>query len=266
MARLDLRAQAAAVGLELPPEPVLTPADRAAAIETWRGRMINEHISARIFAGLIPQMMAAEVDPSAQAEVAKMIGEELRHGVQCAAVVHALGGQACADLPELLPVPEHTEVSPLEGFIRNLLSIACLSETVAVALIGRERLGTKASGGPAGPECIEAILKQILADEVGHARFGWRLLDALGPRMDDAMRERLGDYLITAFAHLRDHELHHLPETAPPSPEAEALGVCHGLEARRLFYDTVASVIIPVLERRGLPGAAAWEAAQSLTA
>ncbi len=256
MARLDLTRQAAAAGFSLPALE-LTDEDREAAIGTWRGRMVNEHISARVFAGLIPQMMAAEIDASAQAEVARMIGEELRHGVQCAAVVHALGGQAAADLPPLPPVAQHPEVGPLEGFTRNLLSICCLSETVAVALIGRERLET-------GPESLEAVLKAILADEVGHARFGWRMLDSLAPNFDRATRERLGDYLITAFAHFRDHELLHLPEVASPSARAEAIGVCDGREARRLFADTVDRIIVPGLERRGLPGGEAWRAAQRL--
>lgn len=259
MPRLDLTRQAAAMGFALPDDLGLTEVDRQAAIGTWRGRMVNEHISARVFAGLIPQMMAAEVDASAQAEVARMVSEELRHGVQCAAVVHALGGEAAADLPPLPPVPVHDDVGPLEGFVRNILSICCLSETVAVALIGRERLET-------GPADLEAVLKAILADEVGHARFGWRMLDALVPRMDAATRERLGDYLITAFVHFRDHELDHLPEVASPSSRAEAIGVCDGREARRLFADTVERVIVPGLEKRGLPGAAAWRAAQSIAA
>lgn len=257
MPRLDLRRPAAAIGLRLPDELVLSEQDRMAAIGTWRGRMVNEHISARVFAGLIPQMMAAEIDAEAQAEVAQMIGEELRHGVQCAAVVAALGGDASAELPDLPPVPLHPEVAPLEGFVRNLLSIACLSETVAVALIGKERLEV-------GPAAFEELLGQILADEVGHARFGWRLLDALEPRLDAACRERLGDYLITAFVHFRDHELAHLPPVASPSRVAEALGVCDGRDARRLFKETVETVIVPGLERRGLPAAAAWRAAQSI--
>ncbi len=251
MPRLDLTRQAAATGFALPADLGLTDADREAAIATWHGRMVNEHISARVFAGLVPQMMAAEVDASATAEVARMIGEELRHGVQCASVVHALGGTAIAELPPLPPVPLHPEVPPLEGFVRNILSVSCLSETVAVALIGRERL--------------EHGLV-ILADEVGHARFGWRMLDDQVPKLDAAARERLGDYLITAFVHFRDHELLHLPEVAPPSARAEAIGVCDGRSARRLFTDTVERIIVPGLEKRGLPGGAAWRAAQAIPA
>ena len=257
MPTLDLRRQAAEVGLELPPGWELDAVERAAAIGTWRGRMVNEHISARVFAGLIPQMMAADIDASHQAEVAAMISEELRHAVLCAAVVHAVGGEPMASLPALPPVPTHDEVGPLEAFVRNLLSICCLSETVAVALIGAERMDT-------GPARIDQLLKQILADEVGHARFGWRLLDELAPRIDDAMRARLSDYLITALQHLTEHELAHLPPVAPPSKRASAVGVCDGNDARRLFFDCVERVIVPGLEKRGLRGQDAWAAARAL--
>ena len=59
---------------------------------------------------------------------------ERRHGVLCGAVVEALGGEARAEVPERAPFPDHGDVSPREGALRNVLSVACLSETVAVSL------------------------------------------------------------------------------------------------------------------------------------
>ncbi len=253
--RLDLRAEAAAISLALDPA-VLDDRERAAAIGTWRGRMVNEHISARVFAALIPQMMAAEVPAARIAAVATMISEELRHGVQCAAVIHALGGEAVAPLPPLPSVPLHADAGPLEALLRNVLSIACLSETIAVALIGAER-------ETAGPPAMQDTLTTILADEVGHARFGWSLLAELAPRMTPELRRRLGDYLVAAFRHLVDHELAHLPPYPAPSARAEAYGVCDGNEARALFFATIDTVIVPGLEAHGLPAARAWQTAQA---
>ena len=254
---LDLTRAAAEAAVSLPEEYALNESEKLAAIGTWRGRMINEHISARVFAGLIPQMMAADIGADHIKSVAEFIHEELSHAEKCAAVVHAVGGKPVAVLPELPPVPTHDECEPLEAFVRNLLSICCMSETVAVALIGAERLET-------GPDNIEQLLKTILADEVGHARFGWRLLDELSPRIDDAMRSRLSDYLVTAFQHLEEHELDHLPPVASPSKTAAAVGVCDGNDARRLFFECVETVIVPGLEKRGFQGARAWSAAKAL--
>ncbi len=259
MARLDLRALAAKEGFRLEDTPELRATDRASAIATWKGRMVNEHISARVFAGLLPQLMAADVSAERQAEVAAMITEELRHAVLCASVVEALGGEAVAELPALPPVPAHEDATPLEAVLRNVLSICCLSETVAVALIDAERRAT-------GPAALQSLLTTIVADEVGHSRFGWTLLDELAHRIDPGLRERLDDYLVVALEHLHTHELSHLPPRAAPSEAAEAIGVCDGLEARGLFFDTVETAILPGLELRGFRARECWAAATAAAA
>jgi len=74
-------------------------------------------------------------------------------------------------------VPAHEDAgSPLEAAVRNLLSICCLSETVAVSLIGAERLEM-----PSGE--LRDLLTGIYSDEVGHSRFGWRQLGTLPPSL-----------------------------------------------------------------------------------
>lgn len=256
MTLLDLRGPAKEMGLEVGSTDDLSEADRAQAIGTWIGRMVNEHISARVFSALVPQMMRAGLDPRWTEAVATMASDELRHGRQCAAVVEALGGEAVAELPPITDVPTHDDCSPLEAVLRNLISISCLSETVAVSLIRAEKEESTTPG-------IQEILDTILADEVQHARFGWRVLDELSPSLDPEMKARLGDYLIGAFHHLRTHELAHLPLGPSPSEEAERVGVCDGLDARRLFFDTVEEAIVPGLESHGIPARAAWQASLS---
>ena len=249
---LDLRSQASEV-LPYGHDVVLSDEDRRRAIATWKGRMVNEHASARVFAALIPQLMKAGLDPAWQERVAVMIQDELRHARLCATMVHALGGEAVAELPPLPDVPEHLDVSPLEGVLRNILSISCLSETVAVALIRAEHESVT-------PDSMQQTLGAILSDEVQHARFGWECFRTLAPQMDDAMKSRLNDYLCVAFKHLREHELHYLPLGDTPSEDAESVGVCDGVEARELFFETVTEVIIPGLEAHGLGARKAWMA------
>ncbi|NUN15773.1 MAG: ferritin-like domain-containing protein [Myxococcales bacterium] len=252
MVTLNLRRQAAEQQLILTGVDSLNKFDRGTAIETWRGRMVNEHISARVFASLIPQMMKAGLDASHLSQVAVMITDELRHGRQCAAVVSALGGDPCAEIPELADVPNHEDASPLEGLLRNVLSISCLSETVAVALIRAEQQAV------APPE-MHTTLSMILADEVQHARFGWGLLREVSSSLDKDVKNRLSDYLVVAFAHLREHELKHLPIDHIPSSAASEVGVCDGRDARTLFFDTVHQVIIPGLEKHGFAAKSAWQ-------
>ncbi len=240
---LDLQAAGRARGLRLDAHPVL----REAAIETWRRRMRNEHGAAPVFDGLGRQLASAGADARLVDRVASMAAEERRHGELCGAIVEGLGGQAVVDaLPEV-PLPEHADVCRLEAVTRNVLSVCCLSETVAVALITAER--ERVSSGP-----VRDVLSIILADEIGHARLGWTWLAACGDTLDLA---RLGPYLGVAFAHLERHELAHLP-LAPVPTDGARYGLCDGEEARALFYRVIGEVVLPRLEAHGIPATEAW--------
>ena len=247
MPTLDLRAEAR----RHMPKVADLPELRESAIGTWRGRMINEHSSARVFEGLAEQFAAAGVHELVD-EVRGFASEERRHGVLCGAVVEALGGEALAEIPEGAPYPAHDDAqTPLEAALRNMLSICCLSETVAVSLIGAERIEM-----PEGE--LRELLTRIYADEVGHSRFGWRTLERLAPSLDAATKARLGEYLEAAFDHLVEHELEHLPVASVPPPAGVVYGLCSGKDARQLFFDTVEQVIVPGLELHGIPAKDAW--------
>jgi hypothetical protein len=223
---------------------------REAAIATWRARMVNEHESSRVFEGLARRLEKA--GRPEHVELLSFAGEERRHGALCGAVVEALGGEARAEVPLPPPYPGHPDAtSSLEAVLRDVVSVCCMSETVAVALIGAERLRM-----PAGE--LRDLLSTIYADEVGHARFGWRFLETVGPELDPVTRDALSRYAAVALAHLEDHELAHLPVEADPPEEGRVYGLCNGRDARGLFYDTVESVIVPGLERHGIAARRAW--------
>jgi hypothetical protein len=112
-----------------------------------------------------------------------------------------------------------------------------MSETIAVSLISAERLEM-----PDGE--LRDLLESILADEIGHARFGWKIVSEEVAKLDAAARRRLDAYLVVALAHLEAHELAHINASACPPAEGVALGLCNGSDARGLFYDTVTSVIV----------------------
>jgi hypothetical protein len=248
---LDLTAEARVRAVDLPDLPSLTPNERQMAVRTWRGRMVNEHISARVFAGLLPQLMAAGVSPSLLAQLPSYMADELRHAEQCAAVVMALGGEPVAPLPAMPPVPAHEDASPQEAMLRNVLSVCCLSETVAVSIIRAEQAELEGTA-------LGDVLNSILADEVRHARFGWELLGAVLPTVEASMKQRLSAYLEVALAHQIAHEIPKLPVTLGLREEVALAGVCDGAEAQALFYDTIALVIVPQLEALGLDARDAW--------
>jgi hypothetical protein len=213
--------------------------------------MVNEHGSARVFDALAVQLEKVGIEERDLERIKSFADEERRHGVLCGAVVEALGGQARAPALPIVPFPEHEDVDILEAAIRNLLSVSCLSETIAVSLIGAER-----EEMPEGE--LKELLTIIYAEECGHANFGWRLLPKLIEKGDSKLLERLDEYLIVAFEHLETHELAHLPLEANPPLEGRALGLCKGTDARELFYATISRIIIPALEQHGFSATMAW--------
>lgn len=235
MNTIDLREPARALAPAVHPAPHL----REAAIATWHARMINEYASSRVFVALAAQLQGLELDAEAN-EAQGFAREERRHGVLCGAVVESLGGEATGTLFDSPEFPLHRDVSPRAALLRNVISISCMSETVAVALIGAERLEM-----PEGE--LRELLTGIWADEIGHARFGWRMLERMTPELDAAERAAIRAYLPTAFAHLEAHELAHLPARGAP-PGGEALGLCSGLDARVLLRQTIDEVIQPRIQ------------------
>jgi hypothetical protein len=247
---VDLRARARRFALSLATGGELD-ALRPAAIATWRARMVNEFRSASVFAGLAEQFAELGLFEE-ETQLRRFASDERRHGAQCGAVVEALGGVARASAEPPSELPAHADAAtPLEAAMRNLLSVCCLSETVAVALISAERWQM-----PTSP--LRSLLDRILADEVTHARFGWRTLDALAPRLDEDARERIAQYLRVAFAHLVEHELRHLPAQVRAPALGAHYGLCDGAQARELFHQVIHEAIVPGLEARGLAAADAW--------
>jgi len=239
--------------------PELSPEARQMAIRTWRGRMVNEHVSAQVWSALVGQLLRAAIPPGLLAGVAEAVSDELRHAELCAAVVEALGGTAVARLPPIEDVPAHAEVGPLEGALRNVISVGCMSETVAVSVIRTEQAELEGTA-------LGDVLSSILADEVAHARLGWKLLGICAPLLDADARSRLSAYLVDALAHQVEHEVPMLPVLGKIDPSAVSAGVCDGGFARSVFIDTIEQIIVPGLERAGLSASEAWVEARARTA
>lgn len=226
----------------------------AAAREHWRIHMAAEFASSRVFAGLVPQLMAAGLDFEHVREVVEMARQEVEHGLASARVYAALGGDPCTELPPLDAVPPHADArSPLEAVLRNVLSVSCCGETLAVSVIGGER-------ERAASEPLRRVLTEILADEVGHARFGWRLLRDVESALDADLRARLAAYLVGVFE--RDlRAMRGAITAAPASDRALGLGAPDGPVMWATFWQTMTRVTLPGLERHGIRAAWAWHEA-----
>ncbi len=251
---LDLQKQVKAAPFEAFDVSVLTPFERASALRNWQDRMVSEHVSARVFAGFFDKMLRAGVGHFYLDMARSAMEEELRHGVLCGRVLVALGGEARAPLPSPLPeVERHSDVDPVEAVLRDALSIGACSETVAVALVGAEREQAK-------NPVLREVLEQILADEVGHARLGFKLLDDLLPTQEEKVRRRLSAYLVAVFEH---QIAFHSPFLDMPemTDRGVMFGAADGPSNWMVFVETMRAVTIPALSQRGLFAEAAWDMA-----
>jgi hypothetical protein len=225
------------------------------AREAWRARMVHEHRSAAVFARLLPPLMLAEAPLEYRTTVLRMSLDELRHASLCGRVVELLGGRAEAETDlRTEPLPEHEDATPREAALRHLLFVGCLSETVALGLLAEERELTR-------EPAIAAVVAQLEADEVLHAKLGWSYLGELASSLTDDERTRTNRYLRIAFAHL-EREMHRAMPNAlvddTTREELEALGCLLGVEGLVLFEETMCSVVIPRLVDHGLDAARAW--------
>ena len=225
--------------------------DLVAARTNWKERMVSEHASARVFGELVGGMMRAGLPAEETYRVADMVRQELDHASLCAKVLVAIGVEPVAELPELTHVPGHEDAaSPLEAVLRNVISVGCCSETVAVALVATER-------ELAGPRSLRRVLDQILRDEIKHSRFGWRLVSRLAPSLSTRERTSLDEYLVDAFAH--QVRFHAAFLDMPCAGEAGlAVGAPHGRSNWLVFMTTMNDIVIPGLERCGLAAREAW--------
>ncbi|MCB9591763.1 MAG: ferritin-like domain-containing protein [Sandaracinaceae bacterium] len=222
-----------------------------AARRGWLRRMVDEHRSATVFSGLLPQLIEAELPVDVQAVALRMAMDELRHGTLCGAVARALGVDPVMDIADASEGPaRHPDLTPLPRLLRNVIYASCVSETVSVALTAAEREEVDAP-------FVRAVLDQLFGDETLHARFGWICLAEAAPRLTAAEREAVEVYVPVAIAHYErsidarigapDHEL----EPTERRDRAR-LGVLDPALAREILYDTTRDVIVPRLRDAGL--------------
>jgi hypothetical protein len=231
------------------------PAAVAKARAMWRARMVSEHRSTAVFAGIAGQLMEAGAPMDFKAMALSMAQDELRHTELCADVVRALGGDArCeADLT-VGSLPTHGRVTPEERALRNVVYGSCLSEMVNSARF------VDALESITEPVTRDAT-RRLLADEVEHARFGFTYLDVMGRWLDEhaGVRASLGQYLRRAF---KTFERAYAGNGARArlTDDERALGLPDPERLLAVFDQTVRGAIIPGLEQRGIAATEAWNA------
>ena len=224
--------------LPLPEDPAvdeLTPEVRSVIAEMWFGRAASELDVGAQFGLLAAGFSTA---PSSRIHVAltEAAGDESRHSEICAAVGVRYAGAPRAlvrrPLQSLVRFGSTTETTSL---LLHLVLLACVNEATSTFYLRECMKRCRA-------RTAHAALRELLADDVRHARIGWKHLGSDGVTEDDRRHVSLG---MPTLLHLSHEVWSSVPERSEPWFTEHG---CLGRDtATRAFASAVREVILPGL-------------------
>lgn len=191
--------------------------DRSAVADMWLARAASERRVGDAFVVVTDALTRLRADESLVALARRAVDDEMRHAELSRRMAVRY---ASSDLehPSLLPldVPKHRGASDELRAVLHVVGHCCLNETLASAFLEAEIARVTAPTG-------HAALRELLSDEVDHARLGWATLSSV----DASTRAAVAPWLPEmAVANLR------MWRTAPRGyTEAPAL-LAHGAADR----------------------------------
>jgi hypothetical protein len=229
-------------GLPAGPDPevlLLSARDRAGLARVWEWRARAELRAAGAFARLTAELVQRTRFREVQVLASRAVADEIRHAEICRKMAE-LYGERDVPWPELKaePLPQFGEALPAFNLTLNVVLSACLSETVAAELLRRCHAAAKG-------RAARWALRELLKDEIEHARLGWAHVAAI----DAAERLELAVALPTLIQLARQ-------AWTAPSPVPAGLPLGHGWvddeEVLRTFDEVLADVIRPGFAHLGV--------------
>ncbi len=216
----------------------LSDGQRSALSEVWLARAASERRVADSFEVIRDALRDLGADPSLVALADRAVDDEYRHAELSRDVASRYSG-AELEPPPVLPlvVPEHASASPELRKKLWIIGQSCMNETIAGAFL-------EASLEPAKAPLARAALRELLSDEVDHARLGWAFLATL----DASDKAEIQPWLLgMAKANLR------MWRETPRAYPADLLeqGIPDEPEVEAALLTAFEDLIIPGLERFG---------------
>ena len=225
---------------------------RATIVRMWMGRSAAERRAGDSFIVVRDALeaMGADVDSIALAD--RAIDDEVRHAEICRVVASRFAGRELEE-PErlILDVPKHVGASPELRRSLHVFGQCALNETTASAFL-ETCLAQSTVPLP------HAALRELLSDEIDHARIGWAHLASLDGPSRAAVTPWLLPMMSANLAMWRE-------SGAPPKPSAllSECGVPSKAAIDGAVLGALRDLVIPGLEQLGydVRKARAWAAA-----
>src|SRR5581483_1181499 len=213
----------------------------------WTSRAVAEHESTIRFGAYARRMETFGVAPELIEGTREAAEDERRHKEICLDVARRFGASEPAfEAFEFWRRPDGREV-----LLSNMVATCCLMETLNAPFLAL-------SLSVADDSAMRTAFRELLKDEVKHAKLGWAYLlwarqQGEGAPLADQLPKMFVDVSMPSFfsASL---------EPDPRETELAHFGELSMAQRRQLFFDTVNDVIFPGLESNGIPTgpARAW--------
>lgn len=156
--------------------------ERRIAASRWAGRADAELQASRCFRYLATTLPKVGVAPELAAIATRATDDEERHAELCHRVACRYA-ETDLEQPSLRSGNEPTrrDISAEDALTLYVVGVSCFSETMGSAVLEANLTTTTAP-------LARAVLRQLFADEIHHARLGWSFLAADTSRRDTALR------------------------------------------------------------------------------
>jgi hypothetical protein len=219
----------------------LTDAERSSLVTLWAGRAQAELQVSDGFRRVAEALRAARAEPQLIEIADRAVKDEERHAQLCH---HAACAFAEAELPSPTPLrapfPDFSSARPELIPTLYVVTLSCFSETTGSAFL-------EACLREAGDPMVRALLRELLTDDIDHARIGWAHLHSR--RLSDDCRVALADWIAPIT---RANLATWRRRPAVPPSAALAMRGCPAWEVvDRAVLVAIRDLIFPGFERAG---------------
>ncbi len=227
----------------------LTDVERSELAEVWLGRAASERRVADAFVVVRDALVALHADSAMIALAARSIDDEHRHAELSRLVASRFAARALDSPPPLpLAVPSHARASESLRHTLHVVGQCAMNETLASAFL-------EASLEQTEGVMARVALRELLSDEIDHARLGWAHLAACSEKT----RSEVAPWLLgMAKGNLKMWRTS--PRPYPSSARLHAQGAPSAHTVEDALLSAMRDLIIPGLARLALPTEAlrAW--------
>jgi hypothetical protein len=222
------------------------------AIDSHVKLAAGEYGAVQLYGALTSAMALAALPLDLITASAAICTDEARHADYAMQMARVLAGKDVA-VPvdkESLEKPWKKDVT-LADIDEVVLHVAAISETLSCGLVS-------ACLDRATDTTTRAVLANLMADEVHHARFGWHYLSWRAPQWSEAERQRLVDSMARNVVGIERRFWRGRDAPASAEAAAHALGVLESEGQRAAVREMMEEEIVPAIDALGLGASRAW--------